>query len=691
MRRRSTLAISPLTTHLTPRRTDVARQGRQASIWNAAELRLCLNMIVRNESAILERCLRSVLPFLSCYLVCDTGSTDNTVELVGQLLADLPGEIHSIPFVDFGTTRNQALQKARDSELEFDYLLLIDADMELLAPNGFPSPLTGPAYLLRQQSGSRSYYNVRLLARHAEAHYVGPTHEYLALGQPATRLAQVRMLDHACGSSRVHKTERDLALLGQALEQNPDDARSMFYLAQTLREAGRYEEALQAYQRRLALGGWEEEVWYSQWMLACCQQALGRPLEFVDGCLRAYQLRPCRAEPLHALATHYRLAGQHELAAMFCETGLAIPRPDDLLFLDEEAYRSGFRHEFSISGYYCRSPERRNTARRYAAELAVQREVPGWVRDNARANWKHYARGLSELCPSARLLLLTEEQSEGFRPCNPSLAVLQGRLWCVLRTVNWRLEGGAYLVEGDGVVRTRNYLLELDDELRPLSSVPIVEDPPRPPHPAVEGLEDIRLFAHQGQLRASCTIVCHEPGHRRRLAVFDLALDGRASGLTAQSYQDQLHQKNWVPFVEQNQPGFIYLTDPTTVLRWDPESRQVEERLRQPCPLALEHQRGSSGAIPFEGGWLYVTHEVIHGQGRRTYLHRFLQLDAEFRLSALSEPFFFTRLGVEFCCGMVERRGELLLSFGVEDRQAWMAVLPVEAVRGMLRPISELG
>ena len=118
-------------------------------------------MIVRNESAILERCLLSVLPHIDCYVVCDTGSTDDTIEIIRRVLKSLPGEIHSTVFKDFGQARNEALDAARLSSLVFDYLLFIDADMELVVTDPeWREDLSQPAYLVRQVAGGMAYQNV---------------------------------------------------------------------------------------------------------------------------------------------------------------------------------------------------------------------------------------------------------------------------------------------------------------------------------------------------------------------------------------------------------------------------------------------------------------------------------------------------------------------------------------------------
>lgn len=653
-------------------------------------MRLCLNMIVRNESAILERCLLSVLPHIDCYVICDTGSSDDTVAIVERVFSQLPGEVHHTVFENFGQARNEALHRARSSPLEFDYILLIDADMELKVEDlEFRRELTHAAYLLRQKAAEISYDNFRLLARRAQASYQGSTHEYLAIEGETSRLGSISMLDHACGSSRAFKSERDLRLLTDAVRVDPKDVRSLFYLAQTLREAGRYYEAISAYERRVSLGGWPEEVWYSRFMIAYCQKGSGDIASFISSCLEAYQLRPTRAEPLYALAKHYREAGLNELCCLFSESGLAIPLPDDALFIEDEVYRTGLRYEMGVSGFYSTCPRRRALARRYTRELAVERDLRAGWRESARANWRYHASASSELFPTLRFVPLELPLCEGYHPCNPSVARRDDELWCVVRSVNYSVRDGVYEAGGDGMIRTENHLLRLDEDLRIVGSVPMVEDPPRPPHPAIEGLEDVRLIVDGARFRGSATIVEDSESYQRRIVVFDLSDDGRASHLTVQEYGGAEHQKNWIPFVDSDRMGFLYWMDPTTVLEWGRESRQSTLAFQRECPVAFENQRGSSGAVPFDHGWLVVTHEVSYPDGQRTYLHRFIQLDANFVVIGATEPFYFQHLGVEFCCGLSWglEPDQLIASFGVEDREAWLVTLQASEVRAHLQPL----
>ena len=104
-------------------------------------------------------------------MIGDTGSTDGTQELIRAFFAErnIPGELHEFPFEDFGQARNEALDRARAAALDYDYLLLIDADMEFaVRDRSFRRGLSAACYTVLQNSGI-SYYNNRILKRDADA------------------------------------------------------------------------------------------------------------------------------------------------------------------------------------------------------------------------------------------------------------------------------------------------------------------------------------------------------------------------------------------------------------------------------------------------------------------------------------------------------------------------------------------
>lgn len=330
-----------------------------------SDARLCLTMIVKDEAAIIERSLAAAAPWIDAFAILDTGSTDGTPAVIEAFFAErgVPGTVGHGEFHDFAQARNDGLALARqwcdanpDPAGRPTYLLLCDADMELRVDDPtFRTRLHAPLHLLEQRSEALHYANVRLVRADAEARYRGVTHEVVVVpGADPVPADGAWFVDHADGSSRTVKFERDLRLLEGALAEDPDDARSAFYLAQTLRDLHRDAEALAAYERRIALGGWEEEVWYSRFQVAVLSERLGLDDALVIGRhLEAWQSRPTRAEPLVELARFCREHGPRwPIAAMAARQACALGRPADVLFVDPSAHGWRALDELAVAAYW---------------------------------------------------------------------------------------------------------------------------------------------------------------------------------------------------------------------------------------------------------------------------------------------------------------------------------------------------
>jgi glycosyltransferase involved in cell wall biosynthesis len=320
---------------------------------------LCLNMIVKNEKANLKRCLAAVAPYISCWIIGDTGSTDGTQEFIRSFFAtcNIPGELFSYPFIDFAQARNEALDRAYASVLKFDYLLLLDADMELLVHDpAFLLNLTSAAYYVRQRNGI-TYRNIRLLRHDVRARYRGVTHEFLSVSSDETSdLNDVSILDYATGSNRTDKYKRDLPLLTQALATESDPmmtARYVFYLANTLRDSGQWEAALHMYLRRASLGNWRQEVFLSLLNAAMLKEATGYPDgDVISTYVGAAAACRSRAEALHGAARFCRTKGLYEQGYAFAVQGLAMARPSDALFPEDWIYDYGLCDELAVCAYW---------------------------------------------------------------------------------------------------------------------------------------------------------------------------------------------------------------------------------------------------------------------------------------------------------------------------------------------------
>lgn len=321
-------------------------------------MRICLSMIVRNESAVIERCLRSVRPFIDCWAISDTGSTDGTQDLVRRELAGLPGELIERPWVDFAHNRNEALELAKRHG---DYAVVIDADEILIAEPDFSWPaLDASGYLLEFHFGNTRYRRVAMPRLDIDWRWGGVLHEALVSAHAAEAkfLPGLHIHVHTDGARSqrplAEKFGADAEVLRRALIAEPDNARYAFYLAQSLRDSGQPAEALDAYRRRVDMGGWDEEVYQAMLQVALLSERCEcAEAEILAAYLLAYDFRPTRAEAPCELARYCRLRKRYALGRDFAMIALSKAPSEDLLFVDHSVQAWRARDELSVSSYWC--------------------------------------------------------------------------------------------------------------------------------------------------------------------------------------------------------------------------------------------------------------------------------------------------------------------------------------------------
>jgi glycosyltransferase involved in cell wall biosynthesis len=314
-------------------------------------------MIVKNEAHIIRETLDSVVPYISYWVVCDTGSTDGTQDLIRSYFKEknIPGELIDRPWVSFGHNRTEVFDYAVGKA---DYIWVIDADDLLVGQ--FPNvQLTHDAYDLKYKSPSIVYTRRQLFKNNLHWKYVGVLHEYAE--SPLLNTEAELQGDYSIDSRRLgsrsldpNKYLNDAHLLEQGLIDEPNNSRYMFYLGQSYFDARQYEPALEAYNRRILAGGWDEEVFYALYRAGQCLINLKRPADqIIEKLLRAYHVRPTRGESLYLLLRYCRETNNFYLGYMIGKFSQNIPFPtQDKLFVEPDVYRYKILDEFSICAYW---------------------------------------------------------------------------------------------------------------------------------------------------------------------------------------------------------------------------------------------------------------------------------------------------------------------------------------------------
>ena len=228
---------------------------------------ICLNMIVKNESKIITRLFDSVINIIDTYVICDTGSNDNTVEIIKEYFTNknILGEIIYEPFQNFGYNRTFALQHAKNKA---DYILLLDADMKVVVNKNFnKNTLSADVYKILQIDSHLKYYNIRLIKSNIDIKCLGVTHEYYDTNKSNQILDNMYIDDIGDGGCKDNKYERDIKLLLKGISDEPNNSRYFFYLSQSYKDIGNITKAIEWYSKTLELNGWIQEKYYSCLML----------------------------------------------------------------------------------------------------------------------------------------------------------------------------------------------------------------------------------------------------------------------------------------------------------------------------------------------------------------------------------------------------------------------------------------
>lgn len=358
---------------------------------------ICLNMIVRDEAHVIEEGLASVVDHIDRWVIVDTGSADDTIHVVEAFFAarGVPGEVHERPWVDFGTNRTEALELAAG---QADYTWVFDAD-DLVVGAIDLTALSADAYQLRFGTDF-TWWRTQLFRSALPWRYEGVAHEYPRCMAEPCRIERLEGDYHVLGRSlggrsrAGDKFARDIEALGRAHAEDPADPRTVFYLAQSHRDAGDPETALQFYERHIAMPAWDEEQYVSRLERARCLAALGRPgPEVDDAYLAAWAARPHRLEALHDLARLHRLAGDFARGHLFASWGVDVPFPhDDLLFVAGDVHRWRVLDEASISAYYLGRVEE---SAAWCRRLLAEGHLPAAERARVEENLQFAVRAMA--------------------------------------------------------------------------------------------------------------------------------------------------------------------------------------------------------------------------------------------------------------------------------------------------------
>ena len=683
---------------------------------------LCLNMIVKNESKIIIRLLTSVLHIIDSYCICDTGSNDNTVELIETFFQErnIPGKIVYEPFKDFAHNRNFALKSCIGMS---DFVLLLDADM-ILDVRDFKKTklLNHDSFYVLQGNDHFYYQNVRIVRNNGLYSYAGVTHEYINT-PPNNRYNlfeknELFIIDIGDGGAKSDKFVRDIRLLTQGLIDEPNNERYFFYLANSYHDHGDFEKAIESYQKRIDCKGWNQEVWYSYYKIGHCYKQMGKMNDAICSWLLSIEALPERLETVYEIMHHYRNEGKNKLVAHFYKIAKDILDKkifrDDYLFLHNDVYTHKIYYEYSIAAYYLSVTNINNEI----VEI-LNHSIDGNINNNLFQNMKFYKDILTprhvyvfddkmnveingentEFNSSSSCLIHKKQNSIGDDVSE--LGDSKGKYLMNIRYVNYYITESGQYINCEKNITTANKFVEMDKDFKVINVKCFDIDFDARQY---IGTEDIKIFNDVG----SDDILFLGTGlHQNNFlgvvfGKYDVSSESKKITPIeiTQNFNQTQCEKNWVYVDYNNSSHIIYKWYPLQICKLNEENKNLEIVKNIEMPKIFSHVRGSSCGFKYSkkmtnnNGNITITYEeneiwfvghLVSYESPRHYYHIISVFDENMQLLRYSAPFKFEGEPIEYCLSIIVEDERVLLNYSTWDRTTKLGVYDKNYIEGLLK------
>lgn len=272
--------------------------------------------------------------------------------------------------------------------------------------------------------------------------------------------------------------------------------------------------------------------------------------------------------------------------------------------------------------------------------------------------------------------------------CNPSILIKANKLFAVYKGVNFNLKVDGYSKMKYGGFQvpfsdSQNYFANINwDEGLKLESYGFLEDRHiRGNQLALNGLQDIRIFYWQKEIYALAVAITHSPSDQNQRPIKSNAmllckLLNRTLVPICRLPSRQQYEKNWMPWVIEDNLHFIYHSDPYEIFTFN--GKNIINKIKPESHSGLKLQSGGSTVIPFGKNFIGITHQKNEGtvsDNRKglplmSYYHKAIIYSSNFEVLDVSPNFTFEGERVEFCCGIALEKNNLAFSYGIWDTEA---------------------
>jgi hypothetical protein len=355
-------------------RENINNNNGQTAKRSSKSYTICLNMIVKNESHIIEKTLVNLCSYIDfdAYYISDTGSTDNTISIIRDFFnkRNIPGEIEQVAWHDFGFNRTLSLQMAFQKT---DYLLIFDADDAIHGDFVLPDKLTHDAYQLKLGE-SFVYVRTLIVNNRKRWKFVGVLHEYIACidkeessaiiegsyyvesGRSGNRSSNPnKYINDATVLEKGYMDEMDGYKRGDGSGDKNLAERYTFYCAQSYMDAGvaYIDKSIEWYLRVLEQHNWGQEKYYSALCLGNLYARKGDKYNSLKFYCKTMEYDEERIEGIASTLEILRADGNHVMVnSLYHKYKNYNKNPTGKLFLARDKYQDIIEYTNSISAFY---------------------------------------------------------------------------------------------------------------------------------------------------------------------------------------------------------------------------------------------------------------------------------------------------------------------------------------------------
>jgi glycosyltransferase involved in cell wall biosynthesis len=672
---------------------------------NAPIPTLCLNMIVKNESRIIKRLLDSVISIIDTYCICDTGSTDNTVEIIEKYFNEkgIKGKIINEPFKNFCHNRTLALKSCLGLS---DYILLLDADM-VLEVNSFDKSIlnTANSFSILQGNDSFYYQNLRIVRNNGLYKYVGVTHEYIDTPQNNTiinlKKENIFIRDIGDGGSKTDKFERDIKLLLDGIKEEPNSARYHFYLANSYHDCGRFGEAINVYKKRIEMGGWKEEVWYSYYRIGLCFKNMNKMPDAIYYWLQGYNYYPQRLEGIYEIINHYRITSNQKLCMVFYNVAKEIldknENRDSYLFLHNDIYLYKIYYEYTIFAGYCGITNINNEA------VTVFNRTNGNEIDNILSNMKFYKQilqkknilsydnSITSLINNENVKLLSSSSCLLKKPTNDGF-------YLNVRYVNYYIDKDGSYKNCEKHIITVNKFVEFDNNFSILKDVwmNLAFDGRK-----YIGVEDVKIYYDKYKDKLIYIGTGYHSNNKIGIVSgdYDVIENKFQINELKQNFKNTGCEKNWIFVDYKDETHIIYEWSPLKICKLG-ENNEINIVEEKKMPNFFSRIRGSTcgfvynkkisenknGNITIDivDTEIWFINHIVSYENPRHYYHVISVFDENMNLLRYSGPLKFEGEPIEYCLSIVVQDERVLINYSVWDRTTKIGIYDKSYIDSLL-------